>query len=503
MKNVGTKIRINMAYIASLVMVIGIHLPLYITSKGNHIGVVYRTNQEGLLLLLSAALVVIQRYNKRIKHILGPAIFQIGIMIYYIIYMSNDKSYVMATWGIVCQIVAVILLLISMGVGKLNDDEFTHDMSTMRIVKTDEYEYNENFVLKDSVWIVAFIVITTGLVLFKVNGDNKNLKNSNENVTTNSVSASEKEKTKTSGIFDYECDDYCIGINDAYITNEKGIEIVFLEFSIKNNTDKALVFNDLFDLEIKQGNIKLDRCVKVDSDVFDSNSGLAQISLLETSKVYIPFVLEKSQKDLQVSISSKKDSNIIVSEKVVKINDLYYVDTLEEIISIGERKIAEEDNKVKKNVDKDGGTKEKAVETKEPNKEPQTTEPTELPNVTNTKEPLEENNEAEKTSEPEEVIPTEQAIESENIVSGTVKFVKPSYWDENAKVYLNIYDKAEEVVEKSRIVMSGYENGIYTFFINKIDISKDVYITFGNDTKIYPENNKKLVLSIGKKYTSN
>ena len=74
-----------MAYIASLVMVIGIHLPLYITSKGNHIGVVYRTNQEGLLLLLSAALVVIQRYNKRIKHILGPAIFQIGIMIYYII----------------------------------------------------------------------------------------------------------------------------------------------------------------------------------------------------------------------------------------------------------------------------------------------------------------------------------------------------------------------------------------------------------------------------------
>ena len=47
MKNVGTKIRINMAYIASLVMVIGIHLPLYITSIGNHIGVVYRTNQEG------------------------------------------------------------------------------------------------------------------------------------------------------------------------------------------------------------------------------------------------------------------------------------------------------------------------------------------------------------------------------------------------------------------------------------------------------------------------
>ena len=81
--------------------------------------------------------------------------------------------------------------------------------------------------------------------------------------------------------------------------------IIIKRFSIKNNTDKALVFNDLFDLEIKQGNIKLDRCVKVDSDVFDSNSGLAQISLLETSKVYIPFVLEKSQKDLQVSISSK------------------------------------------------------------------------------------------------------------------------------------------------------------------------------------------------------
>ena len=51
--------------------------------------------------------------------------------------------------------------------------------------------------------------------------------------------------------------------------------------------------------------------------------------------------------------------------------------------------------------------------------------------------------------------------------------------------------------------MSGYENGIYTFFLNKIDMSKDVYITFGNDTKLYPENNKKLVLAIGKKYTSN
>ena len=499
MKNMGTKVRINMAYIASIVMIIGIHLPLYITSKGNHIGLVYRTNQEGLLLLLSAALAIIQRYNNRIKHLLGPIIFQIGIMVYYIIYMANDNYFVMATWGMVCQVVAVILLIISMCVGKLNADEFTHDMSTMRIVKTDEYAYTESFILKDSVWIVAFIVITTGLILFKVNGDNKNFNNKTENVTTNSVSASEKEKT--SGIFDYENDDCCIGINDAYITNEAGREIVFLEVSIKNKTDKILIFNNLFDLEVKQGDIKLERCTEVDSDVFDSKSGLAQISLLETSKVYIPFVLVKSQKDLNVSIISKKENKSIVNNKIVKINDLYYVDTLEEIISIGEKKIVEEDNKEIKNDDKKDV--EEVVETEKPKVVMQTTEPTEKPKAVNTKEPTEKTQKAEKTSEPEEVTPTEQAIENDNIVSGTVKFVKPSSWEDDTKVYIYIYDTEEEVVEKTRIVMSGYENGIYTFFLNKIDMSKDVYITFGNDTKLYPENNKKLVLAIGKKYTSN
>lgn len=502
MNNMGTKIRVNMAYIASLIMVIGVHLPLYITSKGNHIGLVYRTNQEGLLLLISAALAIIQKYNNRIKHLLGPVIFQIGIIIYYIIHMFNDKYFVTASWGMILQVCAVLLLIFSMCVGKLNDDEFTHDMSTMRIVKTDEYEYNENFILKDSVWIVAFIVLTTGLILFKVNSENKNLHNTTENLTSNSVSASEKEEQKTSGIFDYECDDYCMGINDAYITNEDGREIVFLEVSIKNKTNKALVFNDLFELEVKQGNIKLERCAMVDSEVFDSNSGLAQISLLETSKVYIPYVLVKSQQDLDVSISSKKDKKNIISGKVVKINDLYYVDTLEEIISIGERKIAEEDNKTTKNDDKDD--EEKVVETESPKEELQTTTPTEKPKDTKTKEPTEEANEVEKTSEPaEEVIPTEQAIENDTIVSGTVKFVKPSSWEEDTKVYIYIYEKEEEVVEKTRIVMSGYENGIYTFFLNKIDMSNDVYITFGNDTKLYPGNNKKLVLSMGKKYTSN
>lgn len=502
MKNMGTKVRINMAYIASIVMIIGIHLPLYITSKGNHIGLVYRTNQEGLLLLLSAALAIMQRYNNRIKHLLGPIIFQIGIIVYYIIYMANDNYFVMATWGMVCQVVAVILLIISMCVGKLNDDEFTHDMSTMRIVKTDEYDYTESFILKDSVWIVAFIVITTGVILFKVNGDNKNFNNKTENVTTNSVSASEKKKT--SGIFDYENDDCCIGINDAYITNEDGREIVFLEVSIKNKTDKILIFNNLFDLEVKQGDIKLERCTEVDSDVFDSKSGLAQISLLETSKVYIPFVLVKSQKDLNVSIISKKDNKSIVNNKIVKINDLYYVDTLEEIISIGEKKIAEEDNKEIKNDDKKDV--EEVVDTEKTKDAMQTTEPTEKPKAVNTKEPTEKTQKAEKTektSEPEEVIPTEQAIENDNIVSGTVKFVKPSSWKDDTKVYIYIYDTEEEVVEKTRIIMSGYENGIYTFFLNKIDMSKDVYITFGNDTKLYPENNKKLVLAIGKKYTSN
>ena len=59
------------------------------------------------------------------------------------------------------------------------------------------------------------------------------------------------------------------------------------------------------------------------------------------------------------------------------------------------------------------------------------------------------------------------------------------------------------MVEDVRIEMSDYNNGIYTFFLNKIDMSKDVYIAFRNDTKIYPENNKKVLLAMGKKYTSN
>lgn len=507
MKNFGSKIKNNLTYIACLLMILGIHLPLYIYSKGNHIGLEYRTNQEGLLLLLSVALVIIEKNNNRIKHLLGPIIFQIGIVIYYIIYMVSDKKFVTPSWGIVCDVLSILVLGISMIINVYDDSEYTHDISTMKIVKTEEYEYCEKFILKDSIWIVGVIVITTCLVLFKVNSDNHNL-NSQDNISSKSVSASDKENIKTSLEFDYDCENYSIGINDAYITNENGEEIVFLEINIKNKTHISLVFNELFELVVKQGNTELERCAKVASDVFDSNSGLAQISLLETSKVYIPYVLVESQKDLKVSLISLEDEEkTVINDKIVKLNDVYYADNLEEIISIGERKISLEDNKDIKNDDKDDvETIENKKTNDEENKE-QVATANPLEKATSEPNEIDEEEkttvEPEKTPDVEDEIPTEQASEEEKVLSGTVKFVKPSTWDENSKVYIYLYDSEEVSVEKTRIEMSECNNGICTFFLNKIDMSKEIYIVFGNDTKIYPENNKKLVLSMGKKYTSN
>ena len=206
-------------------------------------------------------------------------------------------------------------------------------------------------------------------------------------------------------------------------------------------------------------------------------------------------------------ISLEDDKKTVISDKVVKINDLYYADTLEEIISIGERKIKKEDNKEIKNDDKDDMVKK---EEEIIDKDTKVENVVEDHNNTVTEEPVkdEDNNEKatsepENTPEVEDEIPTEQAVDEESVVSGTVKFDKPNNWSEESKVYIYLYAAEEKMVEDVRIEMSDYNNGIYTFFLNKIDMSKDVYIAFGNDTKIYPENNKKLLLSMGKKYTSN
>lgn len=507
MKNPGTSIRKNLAYMSCIFMMLGIHLPLYIYSKGNNIGLEYRTNQEGILLLLSVALVIIEKNNNKIKYFLGPIIFQTGVVVYYIFHMVNDKNYITTSWGMVCYILAIVLLVLSMFINNYYKEDYTHDISTMRIIKTEEFEYNEKFILKDSVWIVGLIVITTCYVLFKINSDN-NASSNMDNISSKSVSAFvNDEKTQSVG-FDYTCDKYSIGINDAYITNEDGEEVVFLEINIKNSTHSALIFYDLFDVKVYQDNIELKKCEKVDSDVFDYKSGLAQISLLETSKIYIPYVLAKSQKNLKVSlISLEDDKKTVISDKVVKINDLYYADTLEEIISIGERKIKKEDNKEIKNDDKDDMVKK---EEEIIDKDTKVENVVEDHNNTVTEEPVkdEDNNEKatsepENTPEVEDEIPTEQAVDEESVVSGTVKFDKPNNWSEESKVYIYLYAAEEKMVEDVRIEMSDYNNGIYTFFLNKIDMSKDVYIAFGNDTKIYPENNKKLLLSMGKKYTSN
>ena len=232
---------------------------------------------------------------------------------------------------------------------------------------------------------------------------------------------------------------------------------------------------------------------------------MAQISLLETSKVYIPFILEDSQKNLKVSLKSLvvdnevKDNIEIVKDKVVKINDLYYVDTLEEIITIGERKMDAEDKSSNKNDDK------LSVEINITTSTPNTTEIANIDaTVSATIEPTQSNQEDEVATKPEESV-TEEPIETKepNPISGTVKFVKPDDWNSDVKVYLNIYEKESDVVEEKRIVNSDFSNNEYTFFLTDIDMSEDVYIAFDNDSEIYPENNKKLVLVMGKKYTSN
>lgn len=497
MNNASTKMYSKIAYLSSIIMIIGIHLPVYLVSDGSQVVLVSRINNEGILLLISALLVIVQKYVKRDKFMIVPLVFDVGIIVYYVLLIRKQENFLTVSWGFVCIIFAIVLLLFALCTRKVVNNEFMHDISSMKIIETDDYDYSDDVKFKDYSWIITIIILTTIFVMFKLNMDKRSSEVSASEIASKRVSASENDNISSTEC-DYENDMYCVSVVDGYITNEDGEEIVFIEISLKNKTKSPLVFNELFEINVKQGEKELTRCTKVDSDIFDSNSSLAQISLFETSKIYIPFILLDSQKNIKVSLRTVSASDSIgesiVEGKLVKINDLYYVDTLEEIIHIGERKMEAEDKAENKNDDNDdvgNGTVEPTLEA--------TVDTTTLEPIQTT-----HNNETESTEETSSTPEVTGASEPEKkIISGTVKFIKPELWDESVKVYLNLYKKEDDVVEEARVINSGYDNGEYTFLLKDVDMTDKVYITFGNDSQIYPTNNKKLELVMGKKYTSN
>ena len=71
-----SRVNVYLAYIASILMIIGVNLPLYITKvNGDKIVAISRLDNEGILLLMSAIVVIMLRYAKRKKYILIPIVF--------------------------------------------------------------------------------------------------------------------------------------------------------------------------------------------------------------------------------------------------------------------------------------------------------------------------------------------------------------------------------------------------------------------------------------------
>ena len=249
MRSTSSKMYNNLAYLSGILMIIGIHLPLYIISKGSSVELVYRTNNEGLYLLISALLVIIQRHSNRNKYYLISLFFQIGMIVYYVVLMRNDKHFLMISWGFVCEIISIIILAAAFLTKKTRERLFTHDMSTMRVIKTDEYEYCDNIGLRDFSWIVIVIICTSLIVILKLNIDRRS-ESLTSNVSSNQVKALEIDSNKNSNC-DYENDNCSIKVEDGYITNENGEEIVFIEITLKNKTENSLVFNELFEIIVK------------------------------------------------------------------------------------------------------------------------------------------------------------------------------------------------------------------------------------------------------------
>ena len=158
-----------LAYISSIMMIIGANLPQYFV-KGNSSGAAYvfDINNEGVFLYVSAIIVIMMRYCKWKKYILAPIIFQVGMMVYYIIFFTKSSEFEMVHIGFVLEASAVVFLIISMFVNINIKKEVVHDMCTLNIKPIEEDEYVDNVTQRDIPWILITAVITVIMVVLKV-----------------------------------------------------------------------------------------------------------------------------------------------------------------------------------------------------------------------------------------------------------------------------------------------------------------------------------------------
>ncbi len=157
-----------LAYISSIVLIIGANLPQYFEKGDSALTSIYNVDNEGVLLYVSALIVIMIRYCKRKKYILAPAIFQIGMIVYYVIFFTKNSKFEMIHIGFVLEVAAVVFLIISLFVNIDIKKDVVHDMCTLNIKPVEDEEYVDSIISKDIPWISVMIIITIIMVVFKV-----------------------------------------------------------------------------------------------------------------------------------------------------------------------------------------------------------------------------------------------------------------------------------------------------------------------------------------------
>ena len=130
-----------LAYIASILMIIGANLPQYFeTGTVNEMKAVFDVDNEGVILYVCAIIVIMIRYCKRKKYIISPLIVQIGMMVYYVIFFIKNSSFKMVHIGFILEVAAVVFLIISMFVNIEAKKEKVNDIhSHYKVVKEELY----------------------------------------------------------------------------------------------------------------------------------------------------------------------------------------------------------------------------------------------------------------------------------------------------------------------------------------------------------------------------
>ncbi|MBE5935447.1 MAG: hypothetical protein E7262_06605 [Lachnospiraceae bacterium] len=539
---------IYLAYIACGLMILGVNLPQYIANTtGTKLVAVSRLDNEGILLLISAIIVIMFRYCKRKKYILAPLIVQIAIIGYYVVLFYIDKQFEMIHIGFVLQVAAVIFLIISMFVNINVQEEHINDFSTLKLITTEENDYTDKFIVRDIGWIVTTLVITIFMIVIKVQ-----IHNYSQGVVTSSIaelksSAKYMEQTKE---YEYENDEYAIGIKDGYITSENGKEIVYVEINAMNKKDEKLIFHNIFDLRSSQRNIDLIKYISGEISASDVNNIYVELEKNVPVKLYAAFEIKDSNEDIRIFIKDRVNGNAdIIRGKVIKMDKLHYIDSIEELLSIDAKimkktqgkdsktpsitkdKIdleSKEDSKSDKEdtteeLDKkeeskkdelengkeqDTSKKETSKEDKKDNtdkedgevKKDSTSDKTSSKDKEDTTDKSDSKEKEDKIDKESDDESDENETEEKEMVTGVIKFTKPTVWNGEDSTYVCLYNNEKDTEEYSRIEMSEFGNNVYSYLVN-VEKDKKIYIAFTDGEDYYPKN-CKWELSLGKIYIS-